>query len=171
MGDKLASQVLREVFLEYPEIDEVLKNSKPMWYTEKVITIKDTHDKVIMKYNSNMPISKRISRIKKSANKRGLKWCLTNSEVEKILSEKCIYCGSNLKMGIDRIDSKKGYLIDNVQPCCFTCNIMKNNLTHMDFISHVGDIWNYYLIINKKVPQTVYAMLEYVAWLNKTGQK
>lgn len=30
-------------------------------------------------------------------------------------------------LGIDRLDSNKGYTVENIVPCCFTCNQVKSN--------------------------------------------
>lgn len=39
--------------------------------------------------------------------------------------------------GIDRIDSKKGYVMSNCVSCCTTCNSMKLDLTFKDFFEHI----------------------------------
>lgn len=50
-------------------------------------------------------------------------------------NNRCFYChDSNSRLGIDRIDSLKGYVLDNVVPCCRRCNIAKNNASFDDFI-------------------------------------
>ena len=36
--------------------------------------------------------------------------------------------------GIDRVDSNKGYLLDNIVPCCTSCNTLKSNLTLEEFL-------------------------------------
>lgn len=52
----------------------------------------------------------------------------------------CEYCGINFSCGIDRVDSDGSYTIDNVVPCCTTCNYMKCHLTLEQFKSHVSRI-------------------------------
>ena len=44
--------------------------------------------------------------------------------------------------GIDRIDSKEGYNINNCVPCCKICNMMKNNLSIDMFLSKIKQIHN-----------------------------
>lgn len=44
--------------------------------------------------------------------------------------------------GLDRIDSTKGYDIDNVVPCCGTCNFMKRDLDTKDFYQQIMNIMN-----------------------------
>lgn len=38
-----------------------------------------------------------------------------------------------LYSGLDRIDTKKGYTLDNVVPCCKICNRAKSDLIQLDF--------------------------------------
>ena len=52
----------------------------------------------------------------------------TESEYAEIVSHPCFYCGGILPLagcGLDRILNDKGYAIDNVVPCCTTCNRIK----------------------------------------------
>jgi len=50
--------------------------------------------------------------------------------------------------GLDRIDNTKGYVIDNVVPCCGHCNLMKRGMTVLEFKEHIQRIvkqlgWEY----------------------------
>lgn len=47
--------------------------------------------------------------------------------------------------GIDRIDSNKGYVVDNVIPCCKYCNIAKSDMTQKEFYDWIESVYNYYL--------------------------
>lgn len=42
--------------------------------------------------------------------------------------------------GIDRIDSSKGYTIDNCALCCRQCNYLKNNMSQDDFADWILSI-------------------------------
>lgn len=42
--------------------------------------------------------------------------------------------------GLDRLDSNRGHMLDNVVPCCYTCNLMKRADTRKDFLSHIEKI-------------------------------
>lgn len=42
--------------------------------------------------------------------------------------------------GLDRIDSDKGYTLDNVVPCCGICNHAKHTLSYYDFTAWLGRI-------------------------------
>jgi len=63
----------------------------------------------------------------------------------KILNKMCIYCnnfpsGAN---GISMINPEKEYILGNIEPCCTTCNFMKKNLSHTDFINKLKKIYDY----------------------------
>lgn len=42
--------------------------------------------------------------------------------------------------GIDRIDNRRGYTVENCVPCCSTCNMMKKTLTEEQFLNHIKQI-------------------------------
>ena len=77
----------------------------------------------------------RLNSIKASANTRNISFSLSEEQAINIMTNKCYYCGATEKIGIDRVDSKFGYLIDNCLPCCSMCNYMKNIFTKEQFIS------------------------------------
>lgn len=79
------------------------------------------------------------------AKQRNLKFNLTLKEFENIISQPCFYCGSRGKpySGIDRIDSKIGYVKDNCVSCCAICNYMKHVYTKKQFLTQIEKIYNY----------------------------
>lgn len=97
-----------------------------------------------------------ITQVKSSyvagARNRGISFNLTRDEFAKLILSNCVFCGSepsNTKKrynetrqynGIDRIDSNKGYELNNVQTCCWKCNLMKNSLNQSDFLEHIKKI-------------------------------
>ena len=85
---------------------------------------------------------------KRHAERRGFKWLLSRTFVEKLIKKNCFYCGSNpsnlkktknsignglLYSGIDRIDSNKDYTEDNIVACCRVCNDAKSNMSIKEF--------------------------------------
>lgn len=53
----------------------------------------------------------------------------------------CHYCGEEIVgIGIDRVNNKIGYQVDNIVPCCAWCNKMKLVATKEDFINHCKKI-------------------------------
>lgn len=79
---------------------------------------------------------------------------LTKEDFEKLMFSNCYYCnkppsnsfnrsGSELFYnGIDRINSKVGYTIENTVTCCKTCNFMKGPLEFEEFKEHIINIKN-----------------------------
>ena len=61
----------------------------------------------------------------------------------------CHYCNYQLgqqsnSSGLDRLDSSKGYIKDNVVSCCYKCNRIKNNfLTEEETLAAVKAILNF----------------------------
>lgn len=88
---------------------------------------------------------------KKNAKKRNINFNLTKEEFYDITSKPCYYCNdySNKDInnvsysGVDRIDSSKGYEIDNIVPCCDICNKMKLDYSKEFFINHINKIADY----------------------------
>ena len=89
----------------------------------------------------------------KGPNKAGVPFELTLEDFYRLTQMDCHYCGippSNKRVsrrysktgtdealrrqtyvynGLDRVNSSKGYTLDNVVPCCKICNTAKNNMT------------------------------------------
>lgn len=75
-----------------------------------------------------------------SAVRKNVEFRITLEEFSDIVTKPCYYCKSYKEtevIGIDRIDSLKGYTMGNIVPACQMCNIMKNNLTTKEFIDHI----------------------------------
>lgn len=71
-----------------------------------------------------------------NAKKRNLKFDICKLDFENMVSKKCTFCGffEKGKIGLDRIDTSKGYLFTNVHPSCVTCNHARGDLTVESFI-------------------------------------
>lgn len=92
-----------------------------------------------------------------SAKKRNLEWDLNEQQFKNLIKLNCAYCGNIPQKrktvtykdefeeinGIDRIDSTKGYTINNCVPCCSKCNLMKSDFTKNDFLNHISKIYNF----------------------------
>ena len=93
-----------------------------------------------------------------NARFRGLSWQLSTEQVLELILQPCFYCGvensNNFKTpnrrgsaeeqqynGIDRIDSSKGYSIDNVVPCCKQCNLAKKDMSFEKFRSWIEKVY------------------------------
>jgi hypothetical protein len=70
------------------------------------------------------------------AKKRGMDATLTLDEFAALSSQACFYCGGALPPdghGLDRVNSKVGYVIGNVVSCCKVCNIAKAGMSQDEF--------------------------------------
>jgi len=90
------------------------------------------------------------------AKKRNLVWGLDEKQFKILIQKNCYYCNEppsrkktvsyrddfELVNGIDRIDSSKGYTIDNCISCCSYCNVMKSDMKVNDFKKHISKIYN-----------------------------
>lgn len=78
---------------------------------------------------------------KNNALRRGIKFNLTISDFSELWSQPCNYCGSEIEtIGVDRIDSDKGYEMNNVVSCCGRCNEMKMGSTVSEWVEHMHKI-------------------------------
>jgi len=100
-----------------------------------------------------------LSKIKRSAEKRNIKWSLTDNQARDLFSQPCYYCGAKPRIheylrkegfasdfpynGIDRVDNSKGYSVDNTVPCCTVCNFMKHTLSKDIFEKQVFRIYKH----------------------------
>lgn len=81
-------------------------------------------------------------RFRYSTKKRKLKYTISRDFYEELLTKPCHYCGmlrssTSLSSWIDRVDNEKGYLIDNVLPCCPTCNKLKSDYLTKEEIEEI----------------------------------
>lgn len=93
---------------------------------------------------------------KKSQNKN-IEFNLSELQFKKITQSNCCYCGEKpsyvsktnngifVYNGIDRINSKLGYILTNSVPCCWKCNRAKNTMSVDEFKSHIVKIYDFLL--------------------------
>jgi len=91
---------------------------------------------------------------KNRAKIKGYTFDITKEDFTRICENDCHYCGaervishSHKKLnglwkrnGLDRIDNSKGYLLSNVQACCYRCNRLKSNKDEKEFLSQITRI-------------------------------
>lgn len=89
-----------------------------------------------------------LQKYKAEARKRGFVFELTNDVFYDLVTRNCYYCdqiptqeyiidtcyGSFIYNGIDRLDNKIGYTIENSVTCCKACNYAKHTGTSEDYI-------------------------------------
>ncbi len=87
---------------------------------------------------------------KNTARKEGRCFQLTLDMFTKLTSLPCAYCGALpletrrpgsygacAYTGLDRLDSSKGYTLDNVVPACKACNWLKRDSSVEDFLNWI----------------------------------
>lgn len=101
---------------------------------------KESKDITDPSVNIRAKASKMISAYKTHDRKKGLdicdidiNWMITN-----ILSQRCVYCGDNYRIGCDRIDNNRGHIKSNVVPCCVECNAVRNNFFSYEEMKILG---------------------------------
>ncbi len=92
-----------------------------------------------------------------SAKRRNYEWSLTKEQVHELTTQPCYYCGTNpmqsyqgrngnyIYNGIDRIDSKMGYVPLNTVSCCLHCNYAKREMTSVEFANWVTTVYNHWV--------------------------
>ena len=97
------------------------------------------------------------SMYKRSAKLRNYEFEITKEDFKIFTSQNCHYCDSPPSNrilrrrqedgytynGLDRVDNNKGYVINNVVPCCVVCNEMKMSMTSEEFITHLQKMLAY----------------------------
>lgn len=97
------------------------------YYLEKA-KIQHSKDK-----NRNYKESARFSHSKSRALKLCKGWTITKKDYIILIRKNCFYCNNELGkhktcgVGLDRIDNKRGYDLDNVISCCGICNSIRND--------------------------------------------
>lgn len=85
----------------------------------------------------------RYNQYRNNAKQRGIVFELSYEQFMELWQKDCFYCGNNIPtIGIDRIDSDGSYNIENVVPCCTTCNYMKKSLKQDTFFEQCFKINN-----------------------------
>lgn len=95
-----------------------------------------------------------------AAKKRNLKWEITKEQFLKIIKQNCSYCGQSPELrevgnlnggvimnGLDRIDSKRDYSIDNITACCKKCNQFKWDFSIEEFKEHIKKVASFLKIV------------------------
>lgn len=98
--------------------------------------------------------------LRKNARERGYDWALTPEQVKDISQKPCLYCGAEPYQeikdgyngynggltynGLDRVDNSKGYVIENVVPCCGMCNYAKRQHSVDDFKSWARRLYEHW---------------------------
>jgi hypothetical protein len=117
-------------------------------------------EKMTAKPKVESVINSLYSGYKGNAKSRNLTFNLTKEEFKKLISQNCFFCNQEptesvssksrnrtttkfVHNGIDRLNSKFGYVLENCVSCCGMCNLMKNKFSTEDFLNKVAQIFVY----------------------------
>jgi len=89
----------------------------------------------------------------RNSKKRKIPFEILFEEFFELSQQECFYCGEKPRSiskiskngeffynGIDRIDNSKGYIKENIKPCCGICNRMKWDMKFKDFKEKISQI-------------------------------
>jgi len=103
-------------------------------------------------------LSSLIASYKSSARSKGLEYKLTREQFKVLSQQNCYYCGVEplqyhlpsskshgpyFYNGLDRVNNKLGYVIDNIAPACGECNKAKGTMTKTEFLRMISRIYKY----------------------------
>ena len=97
---------------------------------------------------SNRRPKGRFAHLRHRAKIQGWEITITFEEFLHLIKQPCFYCNGVLNEtggGLDRVDPTKGYLIDNVRPCCLACNQAKNDHTEQEFKQWITTVYKHYI--------------------------
>lgn len=98
------------------------------------------------------------------ATKRNLEFNLTFDQFINLMEQDCVYCGAKPKVypyqiqymqlylghwahnGIDRVDSSKGYTLENCVPCCKECNYAKHEMSVDEYKQFIIRSYNHLIL-------------------------
>lgn len=83
-------------------------------------------------------VSKMLSSYRHKDKVRDKFFDLDNTFLADLMSLPCYYCGDTKLIGADRINNEKGHTKDNVLPCCYTCNVVRNSLFTVEEMKLLG---------------------------------
>ncbi len=92
-----------------------------------------------------------------NAAKKKREFGLLKEDFKKIVTSNCYYCGDPPKRvisqlrtfgefiynGIDRVDNRIGYILNNCVPCCTTCNKAKLTMSKEEFLLWIKRVYDY----------------------------
>ena len=86
----------------------------------------------------------RFRNYKSGAKQRNYLFDLTFKEFMSHWQKPCEYCNSHIEtIGLDRIDNNKGYSIDNIVSCCYTCNRGKGIMGEGEFLIWIEKVYTH----------------------------
>lgn len=161
IGDKRHFLTLLEVVGIAPDNRNRLGKFRCDCGTEKVIRIAHVTRgtttacgcRIIKLANGESGMHLILGQYRRNAKVKGREFTLTEDQFRFLTSQPCFYCGCEphqrshtqskkgrrcngvyVYNGLDRIDNDKGYVPENVVPCCRFCNFGKQEMSAAEYI-------------------------------------
>ena len=120
--------------------NEIITRRLHVWYTSNNVLMKNR----ARVWKQNNPERAQYLRYLERAKEKDSSFGLDFDMFLEVIKMPCVYCGFNDGIvGIDRIDSSKGYEEDNIVPCCKVCNYMKLDHSIEDWFSAMREVLEY----------------------------
>jgi hypothetical protein len=142
-------------------------------YTEEVIRKMSDPHRI-----SEPALHKDFAAYRSGAYARGIEFDLSFEQFKELVTKQCSYCGIENSRevhtkyetvrvnGIDRLDSSKGYVVNNCVSCCHVCNRLKMRHSAYAFVAHIRRIANHLqntLCLPIQNPKDVYSLPRFTA--------
>ena len=128
--------------------DSYLRNREKIIARQKEYHLKNK-DKILVRQKDyrlkrRMSTNKKFSDYRNGAKERNLIFDISFDVFMSFWQKPCDYCGTTIPtIGIDRVDSSKGYIDGNIVPCCAMCNTMKLHYDIDSFLDQCLKITNH----------------------------
>lgn len=149
--DKVLPKAKENAKKRYNENKNIILERNKKWKEqnpEYMLEYRNEHKEEISEYNKNYSKTQRgrannlLGSYRFNDKKHNRGECNITPEwiVENIFSKPCHYCGESdwTKIGCDRIDNSKPHTMDNVVPCCKSCNDKKGSMSYDEYIKMLG---------------------------------
>ena len=151
------------------------KGKMPIYRFEKYIKrlhdyiCTNVEDSLVRKSKKIRAERQALSWYMRRARKKKIPFLLDTENFFDIINSRCHYCGrkpkkytvvpkgyySPIRMGLDRIDNRKGYVPDNVVPCCKYCNSAKRAMSYDQFLDWIDRVYNNFILNPEKIKRVL----------------
>jgi hypothetical protein len=128
--------------------DNLLQKCEACYATSRKVEDKRNRESRNFAFEKKINPLKHFREYADGAARKNVQFELTLEEFTDIVTKPCYYCkkyDDTEVLGIDRIDSFKGYVKGNVLSACEICNTMKKQLTMKEFADHIELLYHQFV--------------------------
>lgn len=113
--------------------EHIRAKSRERWASD--MEFRARHTRATRAWSRRNPEKAALYRYRAQARNRNLEFSLPEALFFDLISDNCFYCGAppSPLNSVDRVDSTRGYVEDNVVTACFDCNQAKMDLSRERF--------------------------------------